>query len=99
MPKWLFLREFRSQRCDNDISRLYLKLERVKVQGRGGTALQPGIELLEMATDFPKDGPILIITDGEIESRLEIRRTHAFLVSKHRRLPFAPKGKVFSIEE
>lgn len=74
-------------------------LERVEVQGRGGTALQPGIELLEMATDFPKDGPILIITDGEIEGRLEIRRAHAFLLPKAGRLPFAPKGKVFFIDE
>lgn len=74
-------------------------LDRVQVKGRGGTALQPGIDLLEKAADFPKDGPILIITDGEIENRLEIRRTHAFLLPKSRRLPFTSRGEVFFIEE
>ena len=39
---------------------------RVKVTGRGGTILQPGVDCLEQANDFPKDGPILIITDGEM---------------------------------
>ena len=34
----------------------------VKVKGRGGTILQPGIDLLEKAEDFPKSGPLLIIT-------------------------------------
>ena len=39
----------------------------VHVQGRGGTQLQPGIDLLERAEDFPKDAPILLITDGQWE--------------------------------
>ncbi len=71
---------------------------RVRVQGRGGTVLQPGVDLLERAEDFPKDGPILIITDGEIESRMEIRRRHAFLVPRGKRLPFRPRGEVFYME-
>ena len=50
----------------------------VKVTGRGGTVLQPGIDYLEKASDFPADGPILIITDGMIEDHLKIRRKHAF---------------------
>ncbi len=29
---------------------------RVRVRGRGGTVLQPGIDLLERADDFPADG-------------------------------------------
>ena len=29
----------------------------VKVRGRGGTVLQPGVELLEHAPDFPKEAP------------------------------------------
>lgn len=69
--------------------------DRVKVKGRGGTRLQPGIDLLESAKDFPKEGAILIITDGEIEDRLKIRRDHAFLVPRNRRLPFQPRGEVF----
>lgn len=72
---------------------------RVEVKGRGGTILQPAVDLLEKAEDFPKDGPILIITDGEIEERMTIPREHAFLIPKGRCLPFRAKGKVFYFEE
>lgn len=68
--------------------------ERVKVKGRGGTVLQPGMDLLERAEDFPKDGPILVITDGQCDV-LRIRREHALLVPAGARLPFVPRGKVF----
>lgn len=68
---------------------------RVEVKGRGGTILQPAINLLEQTKDFPKDGPILIITDGAIENNLTIHREHAFLLTKGRRLPFKTNGKVF----
>lgn len=68
--------------------------DRVKVRGRGGTILQPGIDLVEKSEDFPKEGPLLIITDGYCEP-LKIHREHAFLIPKGRNLPFSPKGKVF----
>ena len=68
---------------------------RVQVQGRGGTVLQPGVDLLETSKTFPKDGPILIITDGAIEDNLVVKRSHAFLIPNGKRLPFRPKGKVF----
>ena len=68
---------------------------RVQVKGRGGTILQPGIDLLEQAKDFPNNGPILIITDGLIEEKMSIRREQAFLVPRGRRLPFRTRGKVF----
>lgn len=71
--------------------------ERVKIKGRGGTTLQPGIDLLQKAEDFPKDGPILIITDGGCDN-LSIRREHAFLIPSYGRLPFAPKGRVFRLQ-
>lgn len=71
--------------------------ERVKIRGRGGTVLQPGIDLLQNADDFPKEGPILIITDGWCEP-LRIKREHAFLIPSYGRLPFAPKGKVFRVQ-
>jgi predicted metal-dependent peptidase len=78
----------------------YLPVEsiagRVKVRGRGGTVLQPGIDLLERATDFPKDGPILVITDTECDP-LRCRRDHAFLVPEGKRLPFTPRGPVFRV--
>lgn len=70
---------------------------RVEVKGRGGTVLQPGVDLLEQAKDFPKDGPILIITDGMIESSLRVRREHAFLMPAGRSLPFPCKEKVFKM--
>lgn len=69
----------------------------VKVKGRGGTVLQPGIDLLEKAPDFPEDGPLLIITDGWCD-RVRIRREHAFLLPQGRSLPFVPKGKVFAMK-
>ncbi|MBV9231417.1 MAG: peptidase [Chloroflexi bacterium] len=66
----------------------------VKVRGRGGTVLQPGVDLLENAGDFPKQGPLLIITDGLCD-KLRIRREHAFLIPYGKSLPFPPQGKVF----
>ena len=70
----------------------------VKVRGRGGTVLQPGIELLDQASDFPREAPLLIITDCECD-RLNLHgRDHAFLVPRGRSLPFPPKGPVFYLE-
>ena len=69
----------------------YLPVEdiagRVQVRGRGGTVLQPAVRYLEQAEDFPRDGPILVITDGECDP-LSIRRDHAFrsIWPKDRRL-------------
>jgi predicted metal-dependent peptidase len=71
--------------------------DKVQVKGRGGTVLQPAIDLLEHAEDFPKNGPILIITDGECD-RLRIKRDHAFLLPKGKHLPFYPKGPVFRVD-
>ena len=72
----------------------------VKVKGRGGTVLQPGIDRLLDAEDFPKEAPILVITDAGCEDRLIFRgREHAFLVPKGANLPFVAKGKVFRIDE
>ncbi|HUW63954.1 MAG TPA: hypothetical protein VMW83_04555 [Spirochaetia bacterium] len=36
----------------------------VNVKGRGGTILQPAVDLSERDKSFPKDAPILIVTDG-----------------------------------
>ena len=68
---------------------------RVKVISRGGTKLQPAITLLQRSKDFPKDGPILIITDGEIEEHLDIKNEHAYLLPVGCRLPFRARGEVF----
>jgi predicted metal-dependent peptidase len=69
---------------------------RVRVRGRGGTVLQPGIHLLERADDFPVDAPILVITDGACDV-VRVRRDHAFLVPEGARLPFTPRGPVFRL--
>lgn len=73
--------------------------EAVHVQGRGGTQLQPGIDLLERAEDFPKDAPIPLITDGQCEHLHLHGRTHAYLLPKGCSLPFAAKGEVFWLDE
>jgi len=67
----------------------------VKVKGRGGTILQPGIDLLDKSKDFPIEAPILIITDGCCDKVILHGREHAFLVPQGANLPFLPKGKVF----
>ena len=68
---------------------------RVMVKGRGGTILQPAVDLIENAKDFPKNGPILIITDAGIEHDLKVHYEHAFLIPEGASLPFRPRGKVF----
>ena len=67
---------------------------RVEVTGRSGTVLQPGIDALQEAKDFPASSPILIITDRYIEDHLTIKREHAYLVPYGKRLPFRTKGSV-----
>ncbi|MEV4050493.1 hypothetical protein AB0J55_04835 [Amycolatopsis sp. NPDC049688] len=78
----------------------YLAVEdiagRVKVRGRGGTILQPGVDLLQRAPDFPADGPILIITDAYCD-HVRPRREHAYLVPRGARLPFVARGPVFRV--
>lgn len=71
---------------------------RVAVRGRGGTVLQPALTLLETRQDFPKDCPILVITDGLCEGVLAVARDHAFLLPPGRRLPFPTRKPVFQME-
>ncbi|MFI0977046.1 hypothetical protein ACH4SP_08465 [Streptomyces sp. NPDC021093] len=69
---------------------------RVRVRGRGGTVLQPGIDLLLRADDFPASAPLLVITDGWTDV-LRIRREHAFLIPQGASLPFTAQGPVFRV--
>lgn len=76
-------------------------LDRFALRGRGGTILQPGIDLLKDAGrrgDFPVGGPLLIITDGYCEDNLSVSMDHAYLVPAGRYLPFRPFGPVFQVE-
>ena len=68
--------------------------QRIALKGRGGTVLQPGVDLLLAASDFPKDGPILIITDGQCD-QLRVPRAHAYLLAPGKRLPFRSTAPVF----
>ena len=75
-------------------------LERFAVRGRGGTVLQPGLDLLrDLATrgDFPKNGPLLVITDGDCENQLSTQMDHAYLLPEGRHLPFRARGEVFYV--
>ncbi|MDQ0943896.1 putative metal-dependent peptidase [Streptomyces sp. V1I1] len=69
---------------------------RVRVRGRGGTELLPGIDLLRRADDFPPTAPVLVITDGWCDT-LRIRREHAFLIPRGATLPFTPRGPMFRL--
>lgn len=76
-------------------------LDRFSLRGRGGTILQPGLDRLrEMADkgEFPKQGPLLVITDGFCESQISTTMDHAYLLPAGRRLPFPPRGEVFCVK-
>jgi VWA-like protein DUF2201 len=72
-------------------------LQRVEVRGRGGTVLRPAIERLERSDDFPKDAPILVITDGMCDT-FTVGREHAFLMPDGARLPFRTQAPTFRFE-
>jgi predicted metal-dependent peptidase len=93
----------RVMQCDAGVHDMgYMKPEAllgsVEIRGRGGTVLQPAITRLEGDDRFPKDAPILVITDGCCD-RLEIRREHAYLMPEGARLPFRTEAPQFHFEK
>jgi len=77
-------------------------LDRFTLRGRGGTVLQPGFDLLRDLAhkgELPAHGPVLVVTDGWCEDRLETNMDHAYLLADGRRLPFVPRGEIFYITE
>ncbi|MEO8130509.1 MAG: VWA-like domain-containing protein, partial [Bryobacteraceae bacterium] len=72
--------------------------DRVLLKGRGGTILQPGIDMLERAIDFPPAAPVLLITDGWCDC-FQTSRDHAILLPAGRTLPFIPRCPVFRFFE
>jgi predicted metal-dependent peptidase len=94
--------EVRVIQCDAGIHDMgYVEPERlmetVEVKGRGGTVLMPAIDRLESAANFPKDAPILVITDGMCDY-LAVRRAHAFLLPEGGRLPFDTRAPIFHFD-
>jgi predicted metal-dependent peptidase len=76
-------------------------MDRFTLRGRGGTTLQPGLDRLQVLAEqgeFPRLGPLLIITDGYCEDKLCTSMDHAYLLPEHRRLPFRPRGEVFAVK-
>lgn len=76
-------------------------LDRFSLRGRGGTILQPGLDKLRELADrgeFPRLGPVLIITDGYCEDTIGTSMDHAYLLPEGRRLPFRPRVEVFSVK-
>ncbi len=69
-----------------------------KVKGRGGTELQPALNLLATDASFPKTGPVLIVTDGMCDA-LRVPRPHAYLLCGPKKLPFRTKAPVFLMED
>jgi hypothetical protein len=68
----------------------------MRVRGRGGPVLQPGVYFPEGAADFPKGQPLPVITDAA-RDRLLIHPEHAFLIPAGAVLPFNPRGPVFRL--
>ncbi len=76
-------------------------LDRFSLRGRGGTVLQPGLDSLrELAGrgEFPKQGPILIITDGYCEDYIATSMDHAYLLPQGQRLPFHTRSEIFFVD-
>ncbi|GAB2917821.1 hypothetical protein GCM10027075_17250 [Streptomyces heilongjiangensis] len=65
-------------------------------RGRGGTVLQPGVDLLQRADDFPPGAPLLVITGGWCDTP-RVRREHAPPIPRGARLPFTARGPVFRV--
>jgi predicted metal-dependent peptidase len=71
---------------------------RVEVHGRGGTRLQPALDLLETIKDLPPAAPVMIITDGAYEQQLQTRRDHCYVMAPGTYPAFPTRGPVFSME-
>ena len=78
-----------------DIDKL---INKIKVKGRGGTVLQQAVNYLENINDFPKEAPILILSDGFFEPDLKVTRDHAFLVPNKTIVRKQVNGEVFEFK-
>lgn len=71
------------------------------VKGRGGTVLQPAVNLLVSRADFPAAAPVMIITDGWCEEELTVPREHCFVLPrkswKEGAIPLRTSAPVFRV--
>ena len=67
-----------------------------RICGRGGTVLQSAIDFLDAAQDFPKEAPLLIVTDGAIDD-IRCTRTYALLTPKGARMTHGVQGTVIEL--
>ncbi len=61
--------------------------QRFAVSQRANSTIQPAIDLLDTARDFPDDAPILILTAVPCD-RIKTNRTHAYLIPEDGRLTY-----------
>ena len=67
-----------------------------RISERSAACIQPAIELLDKARDFPEDAPILVLT-GVPCDRIKTQRTHAYLIPEGGRLTYQSSAPVIEI--
>ncbi|MCY3018981.1 MAG: hypothetical protein NTW87_08135 [Planctomycetota bacterium] len=65
---------------------------------RRAAVLQPAVELLEGARDFPENAPVLFLT-GTPCDRVKTARDHCFVIPEGGRLPFKTDAPVIGVAE
>ena len=68
------------------------------LSARSSATLQPALNVLEKARDFPEDAPILLVT-GVPCDRIKTQRDHAFLIPDGGRLTYQTAAPVIEIAE
>ncbi len=67
-----------------------------KISARSSTTIQPAVELLDAARDFPEDAPLLLLTALPCD-KIKTHRTHAYLVPEDGRLTYQSNAPVIEI--
>ena len=71
-------------------------LQKFKLSERARPAMQPAVELLDKAIDFPEDAPMLLLT-GLPCDRIVTQRTHAYLIPEEGQLSYKSDAPVIGI--
>ncbi|MEI6233555.1 MAG: hypothetical protein WCT04_10915 [Planctomycetota bacterium] len=67
-----------------------------QLSARGQSTIQPAIELLDKARDFPEDAPMLLLTAVPCD-RVKTHRIHAYLIPEDGRLTYQSSAPVIEI--